>query len=357
LCAAAAASTGCAQFRNPISQFAGQRRQHADAQRQVARLQEHQGNLAKAESLYADLLQRDPNNSELHQRLGVIASRQGDSERAIAYFQKAARLAPQNPDLLADYGYALYLAGDLHAAEKSFRQALAESGRNERALNNLALVLGDQQRFDEAYNVFRQTVGEASAHANVAYLYAQNGFGEKAIEHYTRALELDSELQAAQNGLLQLARQKQRLDATRSQQIAGAGANAEPTRPDAQVQFDDQAAGPYVAGALAARRQAGASGRSNPNRQPARSAGRSPFEADSRPSAEPVSAPVATATMQPADLSPFAPEPQPGNQHPGRRVTQAQFDPSTQPVGRHNVAAPPEEAFSSGTARVTDGTR
>jgi Tfp pilus assembly protein PilF len=218
LCAAVTSTVGCMHLENPITRFDEQRRQRDEAQQQVARLQEHQGRLGKADELYEDLLKRDKNNVEICHRLAIVASKQEDWQRSISYFERALKLTPHDPDLRADLGYALYLSGDLAAAETHLREALSDNPHHKRTSNNLAMVLGQQERFDEAYQVFRQSVSEAEAHSNVAYLCAQCGQGQKAIEHYSRALELDPSLPSAKQGILQLAQYKQRVDELRGDQ-------------------------------------------------------------------------------------------------------------------------------------------
>ena len=225
LCAVALSATGCVHLENPVTRFMDQRRQHDDAQRQVARLQEHQGKLRKADELYEDLLKRDKNNVDLCHRLAIVASRQEDWPKSISYFDRAIKLSPNDAELRTDFGYALYLSGDLEAAEKALREALEHDAHNKRASNNLAIVLGDQERFDEAYEVFRRSLTEAEAHANIAYLYVQRGYGKKAVENYSRALELDPGLESAQNGMLQLAQYKQRLEETAGRPTAIAGSS------------------------------------------------------------------------------------------------------------------------------------
>lgn len=213
VCSALAAwpLAGCLHMDNPLALLVAGRSAHDETQLQVARLQEHQGHLGKAAELYADLLKRNPEHPQACHRLAIVATRQGDQLQAVEYFQKALALNPHDAEVLADMGYALFLQGELESAEQTLRQALWEDAEHQRAANNLALVLGHQGHYDAAFQVYRQTLSEAEAHSNLAYIHTQQGHGTKAVEHYSRALELDPQLEAAQNGLLQIAKLKDRL--------------------------------------------------------------------------------------------------------------------------------------------------
>src|SRR5690606_21326465 len=114
--------------------------------------------------------------------LAVIHSRLGNLEEADLWFQEALDLDPMNAEIWCDLGYALYLHNDAQAAEEALRQALECNPSHQRAMNNLAMVLGQQGRFDESLAMFRRCGTDAEAHANLAYLYAQAGRGQKAIE-------------------------------------------------------------------------------------------------------------------------------------------------------------------------------
>jgi Flp pilus assembly protein TadD len=106
-------------------------------------------------------------------------------------------------------GYALYLKGDLKAAETALRQATRENANNERAINNLAMVVGQQGRSQEAYALFRSIVDEAEANSNLAYVMSRAGKTDQAAKRYSVALTIDEDLEKAQVALLQLAEKQQ----------------------------------------------------------------------------------------------------------------------------------------------------
>jgi Tfp pilus assembly protein PilF len=209
----ATAAAGCAnvdlQSWNPVSNL-GPRRYSADTKFKIARVQEQQGQLAKARQIYSELYRRNPNNVEVCQRLAVVSARLGDTQQSDRYFNEALNLAPNRASALTDYGYAKLSNKEYAAAEALLRRALAISPGDKRAMNNLGIALGYQGKHEQALATFRRVVPEAQAQANLAFLHVQRGEGKMAVERYTRALALDKNLHGAAHALLQLAEMEQR---------------------------------------------------------------------------------------------------------------------------------------------------
>lgn len=225
--------SGCAHMGNNL----GASRSHKmEARYDLARLAESDGQLDKARENYEAIYKKDPSNAEVCHRLGIVHAKQANYEAAKRYLGEAHKLSPTNPEVLNDWGYACFLANDLTTAESVFEKALKVAPSNKRATNNLALVYGNQGRFEESLRMFRQVNGEAEAHSNVAYLYAQNGDGKKALDHYSRALSLKPELKVAADGMLQIAELQQKMEADRAH-IAQQNA---PAATVAQVSAKDQ---------------------------------------------------------------------------------------------------------------------
>lgn len=205
--------SGCAH----TGGLAATRAQKVEAKYDVARLAESDGQLDKARDGYEAIYKKDPSIADVCHRLGIVHAKQTNYEAAKRYLDEAHKLNPSDPEILNDLGYACYLSGDLKMAETVFETALKISKDNKRATNNLALVLGSQGRFEDSYRMFRQVNTDAEAHSNVAYLYAQNGEGKKALEHYSRALTLNPELKHAANAMLEIATLQQKMESDRAQ--------------------------------------------------------------------------------------------------------------------------------------------
>jgi len=194
------------------------------SQLSLARLTERHGQAEQARQIYKAILRDNPDNQTSYHRLAILSAEDGDMEGAAQNFEKAVVLGDPSSDLLRDYGYLLYLQHRLEDAERATRDALAKNGRNKAARNNLGLILGEQGRFDEALAEFRQGGGEAEAQANMAYAYTLVGDFASAEMHYHRALEIDTSLKPAAEGLIQLSElRKRRMSSARAELAAAHG--------------------------------------------------------------------------------------------------------------------------------------
>jgi len=209
--------SGCVHTEKLTSKFPSAEKKER-ATMSMARLLEKQGNLRKAEELYLDLYEKNPANVRVCNRLAVVASSQGDQEKAEKFFSEGLAIDPDDTQLLADYGYHLYLANEFESAEKYLAHAASLRPQDSRILTNLAIVLGYLGKFEESRETFEQVVTKAEAQNNIAYIYSQMGNGPKAIEHYSRALSLDSKLQPASRSLMQIAELQKKLGDPRSLQ-------------------------------------------------------------------------------------------------------------------------------------------
>jgi len=215
-----------------------QKRAHTvETRLSIARVQEKQGNLRAARQIYQELQEDVPENAVAPHRLGVIASRNGDHESAQKHFTRALKLDRHNVEVLADWGYSLYLQGKLKDAEAVLRQALEESPGDVRATNNLAMVLGQAGEFDRAFTLFRQANGEAAAWLNLGYVHTNLANSKKATECFSRALSHDHELEPAAHALVQIAELKQRAGrrAQHKKRIANAAGKTESGSTDAET--------------------------------------------------------------------------------------------------------------------------
>jgi len=135
----------------------------------LARQSERFGKLEEAERLCRRILISDPMNQYAHHRLGVMAASRGDLDQGIAHFSTAERGGPPSPQLLNDFGGALYMKGNLTTAEQKLRAALTLNPDNQDAARNLELVLVKQQAMAAAAAEERAAAeSEAAQHRQAA---------------------------------------------------------------------------------------------------------------------------------------------------------------------------------------------
>lgn len=122
-----------------------------------------QKNYTEASSLYKNLLLKDPSNSMIHHRLGIISDELNDFASAEFHYRTALLTRPNDPNLLSDMGYSFLLQGKYPLSEEFLTKAVQVDPNHVRALDNLGYLYGKMSRFDVALNYFRRTGSEVEA--------------------------------------------------------------------------------------------------------------------------------------------------------------------------------------------------
>ena len=184
----------------------------------------HMHRYTEALDAYKVAIGLDPNDEMIHHQLGNVYSKRGEHSTAIQHQQRAIAIAPK-------FAAAHYQLGLLYAQEKrwtdaiaSYQTAYAHDETLVEALYNLAqasLRAGNRSAAREQMALFEKrkatltplhqlrgtlqrtqdTAERAQILTNIARLYLKNGFYEKAVWEYQKALGMDPELVAAHNGL------------------------------------------------------------------------------------------------------------------------------------------------------------
>lgn len=106
----------------------------------IARQNEKRGKTKAAKKAYEKLVTDNPTNPLVYHRLAIIAAGNEDFDTANGNFRRAYELSPENPELLADWGYSLFLQGEYLEAEELTRQGAELAPHNTRIANNLAMI-------------------------------------------------------------------------------------------------------------------------------------------------------------------------------------------------------------------------
>ena len=146
------------------------------------------GQLEQARKNYLAVLQLDPYYTDALHGLGQIASQNGDNKLSVFYLERAAAIDKNRPDVLADLGVAYRLVGNLMRAELNLKKAIILQPENPHFHYNLGLVLGDQTRFDEAAEVYQDTINLSPNHTlalnNLANILKRQNRLDDAISFY-----------------------------------------------------------------------------------------------------------------------------------------------------------------------------
>jgi Flp pilus assembly protein TadD len=212
LCLGLAVSAGCTTVKTAARKLNPDARREFETALTMAQVHEQEGKLQKAAEIYKKLHELDAEQPKVCHRLGVVQMGLGNEADGMLLLEQANLLDPDNADILNDLGYAYVVSGELEQGEELLRQAYSLDPGDERTTNNLALAAGLAGRYDESLAMYEQIVSKAEAQANLGYIAVQRGEGPRAMQYYSRALDLDPKLTEAGEALAQLAEMKRDVD-------------------------------------------------------------------------------------------------------------------------------------------------
>jgi Flp pilus assembly protein TadD len=101
--------------------------------------------------------------------MGVALEQTQRPDEALAAFNQALKLSPDNPAVLSNLALFMATRGDTAQAETLLRRAAAQPTSTAQERQNLALVLGLEGKTAEAEHLMRQDLPPEVADANLAY--------------------------------------------------------------------------------------------------------------------------------------------------------------------------------------------
>lgn len=152
------------------------------------------GRLSEAESLYRQILAREPNHADATHLLGVLAHQKGQHEAALELIGRAIALNNKAPQFHANRGQVLRTLGRFAEAEASYRQALALKPDYLDAQMSLGVLAQAQGRPEQAAEAYRRALALkpdlAEAHNNLGNALEDLGKLGEAVTSYERAVAL-----------------------------------------------------------------------------------------------------------------------------------------------------------------------
>jgi Flp pilus assembly protein TadD len=178
------------------------KRQAADVHVSLGRSFEEQGRFDEARSAYLEALKKDPKRADAELRLAILDDRKGDLAGADGHFARALKLRPNDPEILCDRGYSLYLRRRWADAEDNLKRALVVDRKHPRSHANLALVLARRGDSPGALAEFaRAGCDPSDARSNLGLVLALEGRFEESKREYALALAAKPGSALAKEGL------------------------------------------------------------------------------------------------------------------------------------------------------------
>ncbi len=163
------------------------------------------GRLREAETLYRDILVREPEHPDALHLLGVIAHQTGQHEQAVALIEFAIRVQPRVPAYYNNLGEALTALSRLDEAVAAYQQAANLAPDYAETHNNQGIALQMLRREGEAVAAFERAVRAkpdfTEAHYNLGNVLLDTGRPEEAVRAYRTALQLLPSYTQAYNNL------------------------------------------------------------------------------------------------------------------------------------------------------------
>lgn len=107
----------------------------------------------QARAIFTKLAEKSPKDFNLNYLKGYSARAEGLYDEAIAAFEKALTISPNNPEVLSNLGFIANERGDAVRAEKILREVLRLDAKNFSAHYDLGRLLIKQKKLDEAVTV------------------------------------------------------------------------------------------------------------------------------------------------------------------------------------------------------------
>ena len=157
-------------------------------------LKHHQsGNLREAETVYKQILQKDPNHADALHLLGVIASQFKKNDIAIDLINKAILINPCMHQFHSNLGIVLKRSGRFNEAIEHYREAIRLKPDNAESHNILGGLFENQGKFDDAIEHYQCALqlklDYVEVYNNLANLLKNQGKLDKAVENYQKALK------------------------------------------------------------------------------------------------------------------------------------------------------------------------
>jgi tetratricopeptide (TPR) repeat protein len=133
--------------------------------------------------------------------LGILSAREGNTDEAIGYFQKALAINPEHAVALQNLGNAYRQKKDWNAARKTLEHALAVNSGDAEANYGLGMVYAQLNDTERAYEFLQKALAARPVYPealnNLGILYLRTGRAEEAKKSFAESIRVAPEFDQA----------------------------------------------------------------------------------------------------------------------------------------------------------------
>jgi tetratricopeptide (TPR) repeat protein len=170
----------------------------------IAQLAEQQGKVQEARGQLQQGLAKWPHDVDLLRAAARMEDRQGNLPLAESLYHRAVTANPQNAGALNDLGLCLARQGKLDQSIQAIEQAINLQPDKALYRNNAATVLVEMHQDQRALAHLSAVHGPAESSYNLGQLLVDRGRPNDAIGYFERAVALDPSMQQARTAIAQL---------------------------------------------------------------------------------------------------------------------------------------------------------
>ncbi len=171
----------------------------------VAYQHQQAGRLSQAETIYQQILQRDPRHPDALHLLGLIADQVGKFDIAVDLIQQAVMIKPNFAEAHYNLGNAYNRRGNFEASVHSYKKAIAYKPGFIQAHINLGHAYLHLSKPDMAVSCYQKAISInpeiAELHNNMGCAYKDLGKFDAAIKSFKKAILINPDYVEAHNNL------------------------------------------------------------------------------------------------------------------------------------------------------------
>ncbi|MEX0938303.1 MAG: tetratricopeptide repeat protein [Pirellulales bacterium] len=173
----------------------------------MARFSERTGSFEQAAEHFETALKLDPDSLDALLGYAHMYDRQGQLEKATELYRRVVSAHPNSATALNDMGLCLARRGMYPQSLDALQKAVVLQPDKKLYRNNVATVLVEMNRGEEALPHLIAAHGEATAHYNLGVLMHNHGQADPAAAQFAAAIAADPNMTAARDWLNRLAPQ------------------------------------------------------------------------------------------------------------------------------------------------------